>query len=99
MATLSQKSGAASQSKMSEARKEKLLDIQKREQLKGLLINKFKLKYGNKPSVGAYIDNEVNKFLKNDRLTEDNLKRLDTKIQKESYLRDKKDAIIDDRKS
>jgi hypothetical protein len=33
---------------MSEARKERLLDIQKREQLKGLLINKFKVKYGDK---------------------------------------------------
>jgi hypothetical protein len=36
--------------------KERLLDIQKREQLKGLLINKFKLKYGNKPNVAAYIN-------------------------------------------
>ena len=99
MATMSQKSEGKQMSKMSETRKEKLLDIQKREQLKGLLINKFKLKYGNKPGVGAYIDNEVNKFLKNDRLTEDNLKKLDHKIQKESYLRDKKEAILDDRKS
>lgn len=84
---------------MSEARREKLLDIQKREQLKGLLINKFKLKYGDKPSLAKYIDNEVQKFLKNDRLTEENLKRLDERILKESELRDKKDAILDDRKS
>lgn len=84
---------------MSEARRERLLDIQKREQLKGLLINKFKLKYGNKPNVSANIDNEVNKFLKNDRLTEENLRRLDEKIAKESALRDKKEAIIDERMS
>jgi hypothetical protein len=64
-----------------------------------MLINKFKLKYGDKPSISKYIDNEVDKFLKNDRLTEDNLKRLDNKILKESELRDKKEMIMDDRKS
>lgn len=64
-----------------------------------MLINKFKLKYGDKPSIGKYIDNEVARFLKNDRLTEDNLKRLDEKIQKESGLRDKKEEIMGDRKS
>lgn len=63
------------------------------------MSNKFKLKYGKNPNIAAYIDNEVTKFLKNDRLTEDNLKKLDDKIQKESYLRDKKEAILDDRKS
>ena len=84
---------------MSEAKRERLLDIQKREQLKGLLINKFKLKYGNKPNISAYIDNEVQKFLKNDRLTEENLKKLDDKISKENTLRDKKEAILDDRRS
>ena len=55
-----------------------------------MLANKFKLKYGNKPTVAAYIDNEVAKFLKNDRLTEENLRKLDEKIGKESVLREKK---------
>lgn len=41
----------------------------------------------------------MQKFLKNDRLTEDNLKRLDDKILREAELRDKKDDILDDRKS
>lgn len=84
---------------MSDQRREKLLDIQKREQLKGLLVNKFKLKYGGNATLQSYIDNEVQKFLKNDRLTEDNLKRLDEKISKESELRERKDAILDDRRS
>jgi hypothetical protein len=45
---------------MSESRRERLLDIQKREQLKGLLINKFKVKYGDKGAgLAKYIDNEV----------------------------------------
>jgi hypothetical protein len=84
---------------MSDARRERLLDIQKREQLKGLLVNKFKVKYGDKPALASYIDNEVQKFLKNDRLTEENLKRLDDKILKEAELRDKKQDIMDDRRS
>ena len=99
MATKSQCGSTAGKSQMSDARRERLLDIQKREQLKGMLVNKFKLKYGNKPNVAKYIDNEVGKFLKNDRLTEDNLKRLDDKIGKECELREKKDAILDDRQS
>ena len=44
---------------MSETRRERLLEIQKREQLKGMLVNKFKLKYGNKPHLTNFIDNEV----------------------------------------
>lgn len=86
-------------SQMSDARREKLLDIQKREQLKGMLVNKFKLKYGNNANVATYIDNEVGKFLKNDRLTEENLKKLDNKIMREAELRDKKQAVLSDHKS
>lgn len=82
-----------------EAKREKLADIQKREQLKGMLINKFKLKYGDKPNVSKFIDNEVVKYLKNDRLTEDTLRNLDSKIMKEVALREKRDQIQDDRKS
>lgn len=99
MATKSERGSTAGKSQMSESRREKLLDIQRREQLKGMLVNKFKLKYGDKPQIASYIDNEVARFLKNDRLTEDNLKRLDEKISKESELRDKKQDIIEDRKS
>ena len=84
---------------MSESRRERLMDIQKREQLKGMLVSKFKLKYGDRPQINSYIDNEVARFLKNGRLTEDNLRGLDTKISKEAELRLKKDAILDDRKS
>jgi len=84
---------------MSDIRREKLLDIQRREQLKGMLMNKFKLKYGNQQNINKYIDNEVARFLKNDRLSEDNLKRLDEKISKEADLRLKKEGIVADRKS
>ena len=64
-----------------------------------MLVSKFKLKYGDKPQLNNYIDNEVARFLKNGRLTEDNLRNLDTKISKEADLRDKKEAILEDRKS
>jgi len=89
----------SAKSGMSDARRERLMDIQKREQLKGMLISKFKLKYGDRPNLGKYIDNEVARFLKNGRLTEDNLRNLDSKISKEADLRSKREAILEDRKS
>lgn len=64
-----------------------------------MLVNKFKLKYGNKPNLSNFIDNEVQRFLAHDRLTEANLKGLDCKIQKEAVKRDKQNSILDDRKS
>ena len=84
---------------MSEGRRERLVEIQKREQLKGMLVNKFKLKYGNHAAMPKFIENEVQRFLANDRLTEVNLKALDIKIAKEAENRDKKSQILDDRKS
>ncbi len=48
------------------------------------LVNKFKLKYGNNANISKFIDNEVQKFLANDRLTETNLLGLDEKIGKEA---------------
>lgn len=64
-----------------------------------MLITKFKMKYGNKPELSKYIDNEVHKFLANDRLTEANLKGLDSKIGREADNRDKKSAILSDIRS
>ena len=62
-----------------------------------MLVNKFKLKYGNNQNISKFIDNEVQKFLANDRLTEKNLLGLDAKIGKEANLRYKKNNILDDR--
>ncbi len=59
-----------------------------------MLIHKFKLKYGDKAE--AYINNEVGKFLSNNRLTEENLKKLDEKIGKEADLRNKKEEVLAD---
>lgn len=54
-----------------------------------MLVNKFKLKYGDKALLNKYIENEVTKFLTNDRLTEANLKNLDSKIGREADKKDK----------
>lgn len=54
---LSQVGSQASQ--LSEARRERLVEIQKREQLKGLLVNKFKVKYGTYQGLDKFIENEV----------------------------------------
>jgi|ERR1711957_663265 len=70
--------------------KEKLVNISKKEQLKGMLIHKFKMKYGNRPQISQYIDNEVARFLKEQRLTQTNLENLDQKINKEAELREKR---------
>ena len=71
-------------SRMSESRRARLEEIQKREQLKGMLISKFKKKYGNQDErLQEYIDNEVQRFMKGPMLTEDNLKNLDERIQNE----------------
>ena len=65
---------------MTDERKEKLLNLQKREQLKGMLVNKFKSKYGNLPSINQHVTD----FLKGQQLTEESLKLLDKAIQKEA---------------
>lgn len=79
------------------------MSIHKREMLKGLLVNKFRLKYAQDqvkhPNLQNYINNEVAKFISSERLTEDNLKRLDDKIAREADTRDRKEAILEDRRS
>ena len=65
---------------MTDERKEKLLSLQKREQLKGMLVNKFKSKYGNLPTINQHVTD----FLKGQKLTEESLKLLDKAIQKEA---------------
>ena len=56
-----------------------LMNIQKRQKLKSLLITKFMQKYGIKhPEI--YLEEEINKFLQGEKLTDRDLKRLDSKI-------------------
>ena len=59
---------------------DKLINVQRREKLKNLLITKFMKKYGIKDP--EYIlQSEISNFLKNEQLTEADLKKLDEKIK------------------
>lgn len=74
------KSGGGS--RLTEEKRERLLAIQQREQLKGMLVNKFLEKYGGKKSSNqGHINKEVTDFLKNEKLTEENLKKLEQRIK------------------
>lgn len=69
--------------KLTEQQRARLLKLQEREELKGLLINKFKKKYGNE---AGFIDKEVENFMKQETLTEANLQKLDEKLKKKAEL-------------
>ncbi len=61
--------------------RDKLINIQKREKLKGLLITKFMKKYGiNNPEL--ILEEEISKFLLGQKLTDNDLKKLDEKLRK-----------------
>jgi hypothetical protein len=70
-------------SKLTDQQKARLLKLQEREELKGLLVNKFKKKYGQQ---AGFIDKEVENFMKQETLTEANLQKLDDKIKKKAEL-------------
>jgi hypothetical protein len=61
--------------------REKLINVQKREKLKGLLITKFMKKYGIK-NVENILQQEISKFLEGEVLSDADLKRLDEKLRK-----------------
>ena len=63
-----QRMRATNYQKMQEANpRERLINLQKREKLKGLLITKFMQKYGIKnPKI--FLENEITKFLQNEKL-------------------------------
>ena len=60
--------------------REKLLNVQKRERLKGLLITKLCRKYGIEHPE-EILEDEVERFLTGEKLTEADIQRLDTKIR------------------
>ena len=66
--------------------RERLLNLQKREKLKDLLITKFMQKYGIKHPE-ELLEEEITKFLQGEKLTDEDLKRLDAKVR--NLLKDK----------
>jgi len=72
--------------------RERLLNLQKREKLKGLLITKFMKKYGiSHPE--AYLEDEINKFLQGEKLNDADLQRLDAKIRRLLNQRKNADSL------
>merc|ERR1712160_197253 len=60
--------------------KDRLINIQKRDKLKGLLITKFMKKYGIKnPEI--MLEDEIKRFLEGEKLTDIDLRQLDEKIR------------------
>ena len=74
------KLGQTGQSILSNPRK-RLINLQKRQKLKDLLITKFMQKYGIKHPE-FYLENEINKFLQGEKLNDVDLQRLDAKIHR-----------------
>ena len=67
---------------VNDPKREKLLAIQEREQLKGLLVTKFLEKHGKDQKADKdFVNKQVVEFMKNEKLTEDNLKKLEQKIK------------------
>jgi polynucleotide 5'-kinase involved in rRNA processing len=61
--------------------KERLLNFQKRQKLKDLLITKFMQKYGlNQPD--QVLEKEITQFLQGEKLNDVDLQRLDAKIKR-----------------
>ena len=60
--------------------KERLINMQKREKLKNLLVTKFMTKYNIKNK--DYLENEIAQFLQGEKLNDADLQRLDAKIKK-----------------
>ena len=68
--------------------RERLLNLQKRQKLKDLLITKFMQKYGIK-NPEELLEEEITKFLQGEKLTDADLKKLDAKVR--NLLKDKAD--------
>ena len=68
--------------------RERLLNLQKRQKLKDLLITKFMQEYGIK-NPEELLEEEISKFLQGEKLTDADLKRLDAKVK--NLLKEKAD--------
>ena len=72
--------------------RERLLNLQKRQKLKDLLITKFMQKYKIK-NYEKIMEDEITKFLQGEKLTERDLKKLDTKIRNLLEATDAKERL------
>ena len=72
--------------------KERLLNFQKRLKLKELLITKFMQKY-NIRERDPMLEDEINKFLQGEKLTDEDLKRLDLNINRLFHAKKTKEHL------
>ena len=72
--------------------RERLLNLQKRQKLKDLLITKFMQKYGVK-NPEKLLEEEITKFLQGEKLTDSDLKKLDMKVKNLLKLKASKEAL------
>ena len=72
---------ATGRSQMSDARRQRLLNLQKRERLKALLVRKFRMKYGTGGQVAKLIDAAVEQFVQLRKVTEGDLQALERKVR------------------
>ena len=70
----------------------RLLNLQKRQKLKDLLITKFMQKYGIK-NPETILEDEITKFLQGEKLTDMDLKRLDLKLKNILKKKASKEAL------
>ncbi len=61
--------------------RDRMINVQKREKLRDLLITKFMKKYGLKSSEPIIVE-EITRFLESEKLTDNDLKRLDERLKK-----------------
>lgn len=82
-------------SKLSGQRRERLMNIKKREELKDVLVSKFKARYGRdgeeknadvRSVASADIHDEVDNFVANAGISAQNLKRLERRMHKKSLM-------------
>ena len=72
--------------------RERLLNLQKKQKIKDLLITKFMQKYGIK-NPEKLLKDEISKFLQGEKLTDTDLKRLDNKVKKLLKEKTKKENL------
>ena len=71
---------------------ERLINLQKREKLKDLLITKFMQKYGIE-NPEEILEDEITKFLQGEKLNDVDLKRLDAKVRNILKLKNSKEQL------
>ena len=80
-AQYSKRSSRSNRSTMSNARRERLLNLQKREKLKALLVKKFRMQFGTGRQMTAIITKAIDQFVTRKKVTEKDLDGLGKQLE------------------